>query len=256
MIGRWKTLLIVVALLGSASGCQRPESSGSATTATTATTTPSTAAEISVKPGINAPYKDPNLDVDEWIDQFERESREVYQARNEILQAVGVEPGQTVADIGAGTGLFTMLFAGATGPTGCVYAVDIAPKFIKHIDDRARRSGHTNIQTVRCKEDSVELPPGAVDVAFICDTYHHFEYPRSSTTSLYRAMRPGGRVVIVDFDRFDGVSRDWILGHVRIGKEDVIREVVSCGFELVSDGIEIEALKENYVVVFRKPVSQ
>ncbi len=247
MIGRRKTLLIGVALLGSASGCQRPESNGSART---------TAAETSVKPGINAPYKDPNLDVDEWIDRFEGESREVYEARNEILQAVGVEPGQTVADIGAGTGLFTMLFAEATGPTGCVYAVDIVPRFIEHIDDRARRGGHTNVETVQCKEDSVELPPGAVDVAFICDTYHHFEYPRSSTTSLYRAMRPGGRVVIVDFDRFDGVSRDWILGHVRIGKEDVIQEVVSCGFELVSDGIEIEALKENYVVVFRKPVSQ
>ena len=106
--------------------------------------------------------------------------------------------------------------AAKTNGKGKLYAVDITPKFIEHINGRVKEAGLTNVETVLCKEDSVELPPASIDFAFICDVYHHFEYPDDSMASLYEALRPGGEIVIIDFDRIEGVSRDWVLGHVRI----------------------------------------
>lgn len=205
----------------------------------------------SVKPGINDNFKH-MTDVDTWVKRFEGESREIYHQRKAIVAQLGLKPGMDVADIGAGTGLFESSFAHAVEPGGMVYAVDIAPQFIKYINERVAEAGITNVKTVLCEEDSVELPPNSIDLAFICDTYHHFEYPESTMHSLYDALRPGGEVVIVDFDRIEGVSRDWILGHVRLGKEGVIKEVRSFGFELTDNQPNDAFLKENYIIRLRK----
>ena len=84
------------------------------------------AQDASVKPGINDKFLDPNLKADEWTQKFETESREIFHQREKIVAAVGLKPGMSIADIGAGTGLFTLPFAQAVGPKGHVYAVDIA----------------------------------------------------------------------------------------------------------------------------------
>ena len=97
------------------------------------------AQEESVKPGINDAFKNPS--VDEFIGRFEIESREVFAHREAIVKACGIKPGMTMADVGAGTGLFTRLFAAAVGEKGRVYAVDIAPKFVAHIEESARKAG-------------------------------------------------------------------------------------------------------------------
>ena len=149
-----------------------------------------------------------------------------------------------------------MMFSEAVGTGGRVYAVDIVPGFLEHIADRAQRNDRRNIQTVLCKEDSVELPEKSIDAAFLCDTYHHFEYPRSSMASLYRALKPGGKLVIIDFERFEDSSREWILDHVRAGKDEVIREIRSDGFDYVTEGLDIDVPMENYFVVFRKPIGE
>lgn len=203
--------------------------------------------ETSVKPGINEAYKTEPVDV--WIERFETESREIYSQREQIAGWIGLKPGQSMADIGAGTGFFEPLFAGGVGAKGTVYAVDLTPAFVERIARLAKEQRLAQVRAVLCKEDSVELPPGCIDAAFICDTYHHFEYPRSTMASLHRALRPGGQVVIVDFIRVPGVSRDWVLDHVRIGKEEVIREVESFGFKLVEQA-EPDFLKENYMLRF------
>jgi FkbM family methyltransferase len=160
----------------------------------------------------------------------------------------------TVADIGAGTGLLTGLFAKRVGPEGKVYAVDIVPEFLEHIRTRVAEENITNVETLLCTEDSVELPADSIDVALICDTYHHFEFPHSTMTSLYQAMKPGGIVTIVDFERIPDVSRAWILQHVRAGKETFIKEIEAAGFELIQDGRSHSFLKENYVIRFRRPL--
>lgn len=208
-----------------------------------------TPAENSVKPGVNAEFLKPELPVTQWVERFEREGREIYDQRAEIVKAVGLRPGMSVADIGAGSGLFMPLFTEAVGAKGTVYAVDIAPEFVKHLEQRAATAGLKNVRAVLCTDRTVELPPNSVDIAFICDTYHHFEFPQSTMTSLHRALRRGGEVVLVDFKRIPGVSSEWTMNHVRAGQEVFEREIEAVGFRKVG---ELDLLKQNYFVRFRK----
>jgi ubiquinone/menaquinone biosynthesis C-methylase UbiE len=217
-----------------------------------AATAPATPVERqSVKPGVNDRFLDPELDVEEWIERFEVESREVYQARKEIMRQLNLQPGDRIADVGAGTGFFTLLMSKAVGPDGWVYAVDISPKFIQHLVSQFDQRGVENVTTVMCDDDSVCLPPGSVDVAFMCDVYHHFEYPGDTMKSIHRSLVDDGRVIVLDFERIPGVSREWLLGHVRAGKEVFIDEIQAAGFELVAER-EIGGFKENYYLEFRK----
>lgn len=204
--------------------------------------------EKSVNPGINDSYRNP--DLPEFISRFEVESRELFARRHEIVAACQIKPGQTVADIGAGTGLFTRLFSEAVGKNGQVIAVDISQKFLEHIKTTSREAGQRNVDTLLALPDSTGLPPESVDVAYICDTYHHFEYPLKTMASIQRALKPGGRVILVDFRRIPGTSTDWVLNHVRAGQEVFEAEIIESGFEKVSE--EPELLQENYFVVFQQ----
>lgn len=207
------------------------------------------AAESSVNPGINAQYLNPDLNVTQWVERFEREGREIYDHREAIVAAARLKPGMVVADIGAGTGLFTPYFSRAVGPKGKVFAVDIVPAFLERIRQRAVSEGLANVQTVLCTERSVELPPNSIDFAFICDVYHHFEYPHSSMSSLHRALRPGGEVLLVEFKRIPGTTSDWMLNHVRAGQEVFTAEIKAIGFLQVE---QLDLLKDNYMVRFHK----
>ena len=207
--------------------------------------------EKSVRPGINEKYLDPELKVDDWLKRFEVESREVFHAREKVLAACEVKKGMTIADIGSGTGLYTRQFAQATGPDGWVYAVDISGPFLKHVVARAQQENQKNISAILSPENSVPLPPNSLDMAFICDTYHHFEYPKGTMTSLARALKKGGTVVVVDFERIEGVTRKWVMGHVRAGKEVFRKEIEDAGLTFVEE-VKVDGLKENYFLRFRK----
>ncbi|HZW08483.1 MAG TPA: methyltransferase domain-containing protein [Phycisphaerales bacterium] len=208
-------------------------------------------AEQSVKPGINDPYLEPGIDVEERTNRFEAESREIYDARREIVEAVGLRRGDAVADIGAGTGLFVEPFARRVGPGGKVYAIDIVPAFVRHVAARAREAGLAQVEARLAPADSVDLPDASIDTAFVCDVYHHFEYPKSSLASIHRALKPGGELVVIDFERIPGVSREWVLGHVRAGKEEFTAEIEAAGFRLVEE-VEIDRFDESYFLRFRK----
>jgi ubiquinone/menaquinone biosynthesis C-methylase UbiE len=209
---------------------------------------PLAAQEKSVKPGINDPFKNP--DLKEYQGKFEVESREVYAKRKEIVGHCKLKPGMVVADVGAGTGLFTRLFAAEVGEKGKVYAVDISKDFLDHISRTAREQKLSNIETVLGTDRSVELKPESVDLVYICDTYHHFEFPYRTMESIHKALKPGGQLVVIDFHRIPGKSREWILGHVRAGQEVVEREITETGFKKVD---EIKGLlEENYFIRFEK----
>ncbi len=201
---------------------------------------------------INERFLDPDLDVESWTERFETESREIYVARAAIVDALGLRPGMTAADIGAGTGLFLAPFAHAVGAEGRVYAVEISPRFLEHLRARAAREGLEQVQVVTGSEISPELPPGSVDVAFVCDTYHHFTHPQAMLAGLRHALRPGGALVVIDFERVPGQTRDWILEHVRAGKDTFRSEIEAAGFVL-EDEVEIDVLEENYMLIFRRP---
>lgn len=206
------------------------------------------AQEKSVKPGVNEPFK--HADIAEWVTKFEGESRETYQKRQAIVKACNLKPGGAVADIGAGTGLFTRLFAEAVGKEGTVYAVDISPKFLEHIESSAKKTGITNVKTILGTDYSAELPAASADVVFICDTYHHFEFPIRMLHSIHKALKPGGRVVVIDFIRVPGKSSEWVMSHVRAGQELVEQEISACGFKKTAEIDDL--LQENYFVVFEK----
>jgi predicted methyltransferase len=207
------------------------------------------AQDSSVKPGINDKFLDPKLNVEEWTKKFETESREIFHQREKITAAAGLKPGMVMADIGAGTGLFTLHFAQAVGEKGKVYAVEIASNFLEHIKARASKASASNVQTILCTERSVELPEASIDLAFICDVYHHFEYPQATLASLHKALKPGGELILIDFKRIKGESSDFVMGHVRAGQEVFEAEVAAAGFERIVEVKDI--LKENYIVKFR-----
>jgi ubiquinone/menaquinone biosynthesis C-methylase UbiE len=208
------------------------------------------AQEKSVNPGINKHFE--KASVPDFIKKFEVDSREVYTHRAAIVAALNLKPGMAVADIGAGTGLFTRLIAEKVGPQGKVYAVDVTPEFLEHIAADARKKGLTQVTTVRCPPNSVNLPPASIDLAFICDTYHHFEYPARTLASIHQALRPGGTLVVVEMDRRPGASK-FILEHVRAPKEVFFSEIEAAGFERIDEPKPpVPGLKENFFARFRK----
>ncbi len=207
--------------------------------------------EVSVKPGINKDFLDPALEVGKFEERFEGESREIFSQRARIASLVGAKEGMVIADVGAGTGLYTRMFAQKVGENGRVYAVDIAKQFVAHIEADSKKRGLGNVAGVVCTERSVELPEASVDVVFVCDTYHHFEWPKQTMASIHKALKPGGELVIIDFIRIEGQSRPWILEHVRAGQDVVTQEIVSVGFAKVRDE-ETPFLRENYAMRFRR----
>ncbi len=205
------------------------------------------AAETPKSEDINARFRNP--DVDQSVKNFEGESREIFQKRAEIVAACGLRAGLDVADVGAGTGLFTRLFAPLVAP-GRVYAVDIAQKFIEHIERTSREQNLTNVKGVVCADDSTGLAADSVDLVFICDTYHHFGQPEKSLASIRQALRTGGRLVIVEFEKIPGVTPEWVLNHVRPDKQLVIQEVTAAGFQLLDE--PKESMPGQYILQFRK----
>lgn len=207
------------------------------------------AAEQSVKPGINDAWKGDKLEP--LLERLETESREIYTQRAALAAVVGPLQGMEIADVGAGSGFMAEEFARIVGAEGTVYAVDINPHMLKLVGERAAAKGIDNIETVVCSEKSVDLAAGSVDLVFVCDTYHHFEYPRNTLRSIREALRAGGQMVVVDFHRIPGKSRDWIFDHVRAGEEDFTREIEEAGFELVNTHYP-PFFTENYILRFRK----
>lgn len=208
------------------------------------------AQDASVKPGINDKFLDPKLNVEEWTKKFETESREIFHQRDKIVAETGLKPGMAMADIGAGTGLFTLHFAQAVGESGKVYAVELAKNFIEHIKARAANAHASSVQTILCTEKSVELPEASIDLAFICDVYHHFEYPQTTLATLHKALKPGGTLVLIDFKRIPGQTSDFIMKHVRAGQEVFEAEITAAGFEKTGEVKDL--LKENYFVRFTR----
>ena len=209
---------------------------------------PAAAQEKSINPGINEPYEN-DPDAKKFIGKFEIEGREAYTHRKEIVVACHLKPGMAVADVGAGTGLFTRLFAKVVAPNGTVYAADIAENFLKHIDETCRDAGMKNVKTVLSKVDSSELPPDSVDLVFLSDVYHHFEFPQKTLATLHRALKSGGRLVIVDYRRVQGKTPEWLMKHIRAGQEVFTREIEEAGFKLDH---EETFLKDNYMMEFAK----
>ena len=198
-------------------------------------------------PELTRRFDRPERPLEYWINRFEGESREVYVERHAIVRALEIEAGTHLADIGAGTGVFEPLLRDAVGAKGRVYAVDISPRFLEHLRERKEAEGWANVTVVEGTEKSPSLAPDSVDLVFTCATYHHFTYVAEMLAATKSALRPGGRLVVVDFHRIPGESSEWILGHVRAGMEIVRAEIEAAGFRYARS---IDMMQDNFVLEF------
>jgi ubiquinone/menaquinone biosynthesis C-methylase UbiE len=190
-----------------------------------------------------------DADASQWTERFEHEGRAIYDKRAEILDAMGLKPGMDVADIGAGSGLISRLIAQRVAPGGTVYAVDISKNMIDHITKTAQEEKITNIKAVLGDPRSPKLAPNSVDVVCIIDAYHHFEYPAEMLAEINKALRPDGMLMLIDFKRIDGVSRDYILKMVRAGEGTFTDEFLNAGFDLVERRDNM--FPDNYMLKFK-----
>lgn len=166
-------------------------------------TAPALAQERQITPmakELNASFADPDA-YSKWVEVFEQEGRHFYDNRYAILDLMGLKPGVSVADIGAGSGLFSRLIAQRVGPSGTVYAVDVAKAMVDHIAETSRAMGLNNVKAVLGDPRSPKLAENSVDVVFVADSYHHFEYPDEMLAEIKKALRPDGLFLLLDFER-------------------------------------------------------
>jgi ubiquinone/menaquinone biosynthesis C-methylase UbiE len=180
-----------------------------------------------------------------YIAMLEDPGRDAYQKPDEVVRALALAPGAAVADIGAGSGYFAVRLAKAVGDTGRVYAVDISPDMVVHLNRRLRDAGIPNVQTVLSAPDDPLLPDASVDLVFICDTWHHIDERPKYLALLKRVLRPAGRIAIVDFQK-----RPLSFGpplEMKIAREEVVGELQDAGFRLTK---EHTFLPHQYFLVF------
>jgi ubiquinone/menaquinone biosynthesis C-methylase UbiE len=145
------------------------------------------------------PTKQSFADVERFRALFESSERDAWQKPFEVIRALGVQPGATVADIGAGTGYFARRWAVAVGQEGTVFAADLEPNMVVELRASAERDSLGNLIPVLASADDPRLPDGTTDLIFICNTWHHIADRVAYARRLKRDLAPGGRVAIVDF---------------------------------------------------------
>ena len=160
----------------------------------------------------------------------------------ELVAAMDIKPGMTVADIGTGTGYMLKFLSDAVGPTGKVYGEDIQTDFL----DRARAKNVPHTELILGTTTDPKLPPNSVDVALVLDVYHHFDYPDKMLAAIRSALKPGAHLVIVDFYKSASPSP----GHIRLESDEVTAEIEHNGFHLLSQREHIP--KSQYMLTFEK----
>jgi ubiquinone/menaquinone biosynthesis C-methylase UbiE len=184
--------------------------------------------------------------AEEWVKVLETPDRDEWQKPAQVIEALALPSGVAVADIGAGSGYFSVRFARAVGPNGVVYAADIDKGLIDFLGARAEKEHLPNLKPLLGQPDDPLLPPASVDLIFICDVIHHIENRGPYYVKLLRALRPGGRLAIVDFHK-----RELPVGPppaMKIAREELIAETSRGGFSLAQ---EFEFLPYQYFLVFK-----
>ncbi len=179
-----------------------------------------------------------------WL---ERPGREREERPGRLVEALGLEPTDVVADIGAGTGYFSFRIARRV-PQGRVLAVDIQPEMLTLIEARKRQTGIANVEPLRGSETDPRLPPGAVDLALAVDAYHEFSHPREIAQALHTALRPGGRLVLVEYRGEDEALA--IKPLHKMTERQARLELEAAGFRFVRN---LDVLPTQHVLIFEKP---
>lgn len=171
----------------------------------------------------------------EWIRRLERPDRLPGLRIPDVISALGLKSGDVVADVGAGTGAFTIPFAKAVAPAGRAIAVDIWPELLEHIEGKARNEGLGNLQVVLAGRDDPRLPPSAVDVVFFHDVFHNVNDRQGYLKAVASSLKPGGRIVIIEQEFDDPIAQKWDRPEDRITPGDVKGWMAHVGFEQAAE---------------------
>jgi cyclopropane fatty-acyl-phospholipid synthase-like methyltransferase len=161
---------------------------------------------------------------------------------NRVMDMLGIEPGKNVADIGAGSGWFTVRAARRVTVSGTVYAVDINPEAIHYIDQRSKKEQLQNIKTILSKPDDPQIPAISVDAVLLLKTYHEVEHPVVLLRNLRSSLKPGAKIGIID--------RNGNGENHGVSKEVVVREAAQAGYELRNSQDFVKADGVDYFLVF------
>jgi SAM-dependent methyltransferase len=186
------------------------------------------------------------MPLDKYIAVLEDPERDEWQKPATVIQALKVQPGEYVADIGAGSGYFTRYLAHTVGDTGTVFAVDVEEGMVDHLRRRLKEGNINNVKTMKVPAHDPLLIDGSLDLAFICDVYHHLEDRDVYMRKVRKALKPTGRIAIVDF-----YKKETPVGppmHMRLSEEAVEKELRAAGLEVTE---KLAILPYQYILIAR-----
>jgi cyclopropane fatty-acyl-phospholipid synthase-like methyltransferase len=173
---------------------------------------------------------------------FEAPGRDERLQVNRVMDMLGIEPGKNVADIGAGSGWFTVRAARRVTRSGRVYAVDINPEAIQYIDQRAKKEQLQNIKTILSQPDDPQVPANSVDAVLLLKTYHEVAHPVVLLRNLRSSLKPGAKIGIID--------RNGNGENHGVSKDVVVREAAAAGYELRDSQDFVKADSVDYFLIF------
>jgi SAM-dependent methyltransferase len=179
-----------------------------------------------------------------WLERPEREKEE---HTSKLLPPLKIKPGDVVADIGAGSGYYTMKLAEIVGPKGKVYAVDIQPEMLAIVNNRMKAAKITNVETIQNTETELKLPANSTDLCLLVDVYHEFSYPHEMVVEMVKALKPGGRMVFVEF-RMEDHNVPILTVH-KMAEKQVLKEMTGHGIRHVQT---LNHLPWQHVIIFEK----
>jgi ubiquinone/menaquinone biosynthesis C-methylase UbiE len=179
-----------------------------------------------------------------WLDRADRERTE---PRERILDALRVGPGDVVADVGAGTGYYTVALARRVGAKGRVVATEVQPEMLRKLEATARRAGLRNVETVLATEAEANLPRATFDLALLVDVYHELARPFETLAQIRCSLKAGGRLALLEYRAED--EKLAIKPEHKMRAEDVTAEIEPVGFRLAE---RVEFLPQHHIFVFAK----
>lgn len=236
--------LILIASLTSACGGSAPVSDPTQQEAVRSSAKPHETPEENMhEPSPHAHHFD---EPEKYAERWNSAERTEWQKPDEVIAIMQIEAGQTVADLGAGTGYFEPYLAAAVGPSGHVYALDVEDAMILWLKDMVTKQSLTNVEPLKAALDATGLPDNSLDRLLTVNTWHHIADREEYAAKLFKVIKPGGRVVVVDFTK---EAKDGPPLEMRLAPDVIARELQAGGFKTE---IVAETLPRQFIVVATK----
>jgi predicted methyltransferase len=184
--------------------------------------------------------------------------RDAWQRPDEVMDKLGIKAGSLVADVGCGSGYFTFHFAARVGPQGKVFAEDISPAVLEKIRVRADQEHWSQIETAQGTPDDPELPAGKLDAILVMNAYHEMRDYDAMLRGMYKALKPGGLLAVIDHEAQPGQPRSEYQESHRIPEELVREDLTRNGFRFLRSEpgfLSADTHKKFYFLIFQKPDS-